>query len=185
MIRYFRLRDDMTIRGRWHLAEVLLPKGAEPPLDSGIQLRDNGRLHAAVSHTGRVLDFCLTSFNTPVATTELAQTVSRVAGPDVQCLPLEIAGQAGWSVLNAVRVIRCLDESRSEFLKWTKDDHRSDLAGQYRQVTKLVLNATGIPGDAHFFRVEGWLVALVVSEAVKQAMESAGCSGAKFIELQM
>ena len=41
-------------------------------------------------------------------------------------------------VLNSLRVLRCIDEERSEFVKWTKQDHRADLAGQYRQITKLV-----------------------------------------------
>lgn len=42
-----------------------------------------------------------------------------------------------------------------------------------------------VPSDAHFFRVEGWVVALIVSEAVKEAMERVGCMGAKFMELTM
>ncbi len=33
------------------------------------------------------------------------------------------------------------------------------------------------------FRVEGWLVALIVSEPVKEAMEQIGCFGAKFVEV--
>ncbi len=86
-------------------------------------------------------------------------------------------------MLNAVRVIRCLDEKRSEFIKWTEHDHRADLAGKYRQVTKLVLIPGAIPPDAHIFRVDGWEVALIVSEVVKVAMESVGCFGAKFTEL--
>ncbi len=184
MTKYFELFDDMTIRGRWHLSDVLLPNGVEPRLDGGVHLLDTSPLQCRVSRTGRVLDFCLTSFNTPVATSSLAQAVGRIARSDVQCLALEIAGQADWRVLNAVRVIRCLDETRSVFTKWTKDDHRGDLAGQYRQVTKLSLDSTCIPTDAHFFRIEGWLVVLVVSEAVKDAMERVGCVGAKFIALQ-
>ncbi|WP_437293712.1 imm11 family protein [Sorangium sp. So ce426] len=183
MTRYFQLRDDVTIRGRWHLSDVLLPTGAEPLFDAGEPVRDSGPLRGTVSHTGSVLDFTLTSFNVPIATSSLAHAVSNIASSDLQCLPVEIAGQAGMMVLNAVRVVRCIDETRSEFVKWTKHDHRADLAGQYRQVTKLVLATDAIPADAHFFRVEGWLVALIVSEAVKEAMERVGCLGAKFLEL--
>lgn len=166
------------------MAEVLLPGGAEPPLDAGIPLNDSGPLTGRVSHAGRVLDFSLTSFSVPVVTARLAEAVSKIAGADVQCLPVGIAGQSGMMVINTVRVIRCLDERRSEFIKWTKDDYRADLAGQYRQVTKLVLDPTSVPVNAHCFRVEGWLVALIVSEEVKEAMESVGCMGAKFIALQ-
>jgi hypothetical protein len=109
--------------------------------------------------------------------------VAAVAGNDVECLPVEIGGQSEMMVLNATRVVRCLDESRSEYIKWTKEDHRADLAGQYRQVSRLVLDPLAIPEDAKFFRIEGWLVALVVSEAVKEAMERAGCRGATFTEV--
>lgn len=165
------------------MSDVLLPTGLEPLLDAGVPLGGAERLAATVSHAGRVLDFSLTSFNVPIATSRLANAIANVAGSDVQCLPVSVAGQAGMTVLNALRVVRCLDETRSEFMKWTKEDHRADLAGQYRQVTKLVLAPGAVPSDAHFFRVEGWSVALLVSEAVKVAMERVGCVGAKFIEL--
>jgi ACT domain-containing protein len=88
-------------------------------------------------------------------------------------------------VLNVLRVVHCVDEARSEFLKWTMNDHRSDLAGQYRQISKLVLDAGALPSDAHFFRIESWLVGLVVSSDLKDAMESVGCVGAKFKELRV
>jgi hypothetical protein len=77
----------------------------------------------------------------------------------------------------------CLDEKRSEFTKWTKNDHRADLAGQYRMVTRLRILTEQVPRDAHFFRVEGWRIALIVSEGVKEAMERVGCLGAKFVEV--
>jgi hypothetical protein len=182
MTRYFQLRDDVTIGGRWHLSDVRSSE-AEPVLDEGVPLINPGRLVATVSHAGRVLEFTVTSFNVPVATSWLAKAVGDTAGSDVQCIPVEIAGKSGFRALNATRVIRCLDEERSEFIKWTQQDHRPDLAGQYRQVTKLVLAPAMIPADAHYFRIAGWLVALVVSEAVKNAMQAAGCLGARFVEL--
>lgn len=86
-------------------------------------------------------------------------------------------------VLNSLRVVLCLDERRSELLEWTKNDHRSDLAGQYRQVTNLVVDCERIPRDAHFFRIDGWRVALIVSADVKEAMERVGCLGAKFVDV--
>jgi hypothetical protein len=179
MTRYFDLMDDVTIPGRWHLGDVLAEDGSEPRLRAGIPF-GGGRLVVPVHHPGIVLDFCLTSFAVPIASAALARAVAAVAGDDVECLPVEIAGQHEMMVLNATRLVRCLDESRCEFIKWTKEDHRADLAGQYRQVSKLMLDPLSIPADVHFFRVEGWRVALIVSEAVKVAMERAGCQGAQF-----
>jgi hypothetical protein len=185
MTRYFELFDDMYIHGRWHLGDVLLPTGEEPLLSRATPLGQEGRLLVDVSHGGRVLDFTLTAFNVPVASSALASAVAKVAGSDVQCLPAEVAGQSGMVVLNALRVVRCIDDTRSEFIKWTEEDNRPDRMGGYRQVTKLVLLPGSIPADANFFRVKGWLVALVVSEGIKNAMERAGCLGAKFYELAM
>lgn len=182
-MRYFELLDDVTVPQRWQLGEVRAQDGTEPRLRVGIRQPDVGPLEAEVTKPGRVLDFSLTSFAVPIAAASLANAIVAIAGSDVQCLPVNVAGQAGMLALNVVRVVRCIDETRSEFLKWTARDHRADLAGQYRQVTRLVVDPASIPADARFFRPEGWLVALVVSERVKAAMERAGCLGAKFVEV--
>jgi hypothetical protein len=76
-----------------------------------------------------------------------------------------------------------LDENRSQFTKWTVNDHRPDLAGEYRMVVNLKVVGSAIPSDAHIFRIKGWLVGLIVSDKVKRAMELAGCLGAKFAEV--
>jgi|JI10StandDraft_1071094.scaffolds.fasta_scaffold40125_5 hypothetical protein len=77
MTQYFQLRDDVTVHGRWHVAELLLPSGEEPLLDTGVPLRNPGPLAGTVSRPGRVLDFSLTSFSVPVATKRLADASSR------------------------------------------------------------------------------------------------------------
>jgi hypothetical protein len=173
----------MTIAGRWHIGEIRAMDGVEPVLDAGQWFDSRLPLFGLVTRPGRVLDFSLTSFAVPIVSSTLAEAITAVAATDVQWLPVDIAEQTGMMVLNALRVIKCLDESRSEFIKWTKQDHRADLAGQYRQVTSLTVDPKAIPSDAHVFRVEGWLVALIVSEDVRAAMERVGCVGAKFIEV--
>jgi hypothetical protein len=47
-------------------------------------------------------------------------------------------------------------------------------------VVKLRIAPASVPRDAQWFRVEGWRVALIVSQDVKQAMEAVGCFGATF-----
>lgn len=183
MTRYFRLEDDVTILKRWHLGSATLLDGTEPRLRAGIRFDTSEHLSIPVTHAGRALDFCLTSFAVPVVVKKIADAVSTVSGNDVQLVPVSIASQADMFVLNALRVICCVDEMRSEFVKWTKLDHRADLAGQYRQITRLVLDVAAIPANTHVFRIAGSLVELVVSEQVKGEMESAGCLGAKFIEI--
>jgi hypothetical protein len=202
MRRFFDLMDDVTVPRRWHIGEVLRSDGSEPLLRSGVVFesehgdqrlrspaaaardsRTRPLLTAELTHPGRPLDFCLTSFAVPVARQTLAEVVAGVVGADVQDIPIRVDNQLGFSVLNALRVVRCLDEDRSEFIKWTERDHRSDLAGKYRMVTQLRLDPRRIPEDAHFFRLKDWEVALIVSEQVKVAMERVGCLGAKFEEV--
>lgn len=183
MTRFFRLQDDVLIQKRWHLGSAVLADGTEPRLRIGRRFDSPEVPCIPVTHSGRVLDFSLTSFAVPVANKRLADAISAMAGKDVQCIPVNISGQENMVVLNVLRVVRCLDETRSEFIKWTTQDHRPDLAGQYRQITRIVLDAGHIPTDAQVFRIEGSLVELVVSESIKKTMEIAGCLGAKFIEL--
>lgn len=185
MSQYFRLLDDVTVPKRWHLGAAALADGTEPRLRAGIRFDSPQTPVIPVTHAGRALDFTLTSFAAPVAKRGLAVAVAAVAGTDVQCIPVNIADHADMVVLNALRVLRCVDERRSDFVKWTKLDHRADLAGQYRQITKLVLDATAVPNNAHFFRIDGSFAELIVSEAVKNAMDRVGCLGAKFIDLQI
>ncbi len=186
-MRYFILEDDMSERqrNRWHIGRVRLADDTIAFLNLGTPLDAPQPLHAEVTHIGHVLDFCHTSFGVPIATKVLADSIGFVAGTDLQCLPVTIGGQTGMMALNALRLIRCIDERRSVYVKWTELDHRPDKAGDYRYFEKLVLARQAVPHDAHFFRIKGYLIHIIVSETVKNAMERVGCYGAKFTELEM
>jgi hypothetical protein len=174
--------DDMNISERWHLGVVLTDDGVEPLFDDGIRCEPRP-LFAEVTRPGRPLDFTVSAFNTPIARASLANAISTAAGSDVQCLPAAIEKQVGFCVVNAIRVVRCIDEDRSRFGKWTEQDGRPDKVGKYRGVPHLRVDPRMIPEDAHFFRLKDWEVVLIVSEPVKDAMERAGCQGAKFQEV--
>jgi hypothetical protein len=179
MKTFFSLVDDVHIADRWHLGEVL--NGGNPlELWNGNPIKGEVRLKAIVDRPGRPLDFSLTSFAAPVVKGDLARAIASVSGTDLQRLPVLIDGHDEYEVLNSVRVVACLNENESEFTKWTEKDHRPEFAGQYRMVTKLKLDRKRIPPDAHFFRIEGWRIALIVSQAVRRAMETSGCLGAIF-----
>jgi len=180
-VRYFELFDDIEVPGRWHLGEVTSSGIARTDLLRGVPIDVADALTTSITHPGRPLEFCLTSFGIPVASEQLADAITSVAAADVQRLPLRISGCNGYEVLNAMRSVACLDESQSDFMKWVPGDHRADLIGQYRMVIKLVIDPMLVPEDAHTFRVTGWPVALLVSEVVKRVMEERGCLGGKFI----
>jgi len=172
--------DDVHIVNRWHLGEISQGGAASLELWNGTPIQSKMSLTVTVDRPGRPLDFSLTSFAAPVARKALGCAVGPIAGADLQRLPIVIDGHEDYEALNAVRVIDCLNEDESEFTKWTRKDHRPDLAGQYRMVTKLKIDTRRIPPDGQFFRVERWRIALIVSQAIRNAMEEAGCFGALF-----
>jgi len=181
MIKYFRLLDDVHVPGRWHLGELFDQSNTVPlNLKIGERWPEGVLPQVEITHSGVVLDFFLTSFAWPIANTKLAEAIAHFAGKDLQRVPVAIPGYQGFEILNSVRIIKCLDEQHSEFMKWTKEDHRADLAGQYRMVTRLKIEAVKLPADAQFFRIEGWRIALIVSEQIKDTMEAHGCKGATF-----
>lgn len=184
MIKYFELFDDVYIPGRWHLGEVVDTSTNLPlELQDGIPANATVMQRVEVDRHGIALEFCLTSFAVPVAARRLADAIASIAAGDLQRLQVDIQGQKDFEILNSVRVIKCLDERRSEFTKWTEKDHRADLAGQYRMVTKLRVDPDRIPSDANFFRIEGWRIALIVSEKIKLAIQTHGGLGAKYAEV--
>lgn len=103
---------------------------------------------------------------------------------EVQFIPARVEGQMErFFLLNTLRIIRCVDETRcSEFSLWTPQDGVPAKVDHYRSVMGLKIDPTAV-GDAHVFRPWGWKNALIVSARVKQAMESEGMRGAKFVEV--
>jgi hypothetical protein len=182
-MKYYRLLDDVRIPQRWHLGDVRLADGSEISLLTGRRLNLSGRAYVDVGTIGRSLDFCLTSFAGPIASAALARAIVHVAGSDVEPIPVTVGERSDFVALNAARRIACVDESRSVYAKWTEDDHRPELAGDYRSIADLHILQEAVPGDAQLFRIERWLVGLIVSESVKDGMERVGCVGAKFLDV--
>lgn len=73
--------------------------------------------------------------------------------------------------------IRCIDDARcEEVVYWQPEDERPDKLGEYQNVRGLKVDPAKI-GPANVFRPWGWLVTLLVSERVKQAMEEERITG--------
>lgn len=126
-----------------------------------------------------LLDFTMTAFAVPVASPRLAEAFTRVAGTALQCIPARIGHREGYKILVATRLVRCLDERRSDFLKWTEADGRPDRTGSYRMVTKLHIDATMVPPDTHIFRIADWDGALIISSEMVAAAKAIGATGLK------
>jgi hypothetical protein len=187
MTRYFDMMDNMRLPGRWVLDGPFDEQGEE--IDSW-QFGEGRRVELArtpcfsMSHQGRALDISQTGLGVPVVHGRVAAILEQLCGKDVQLLPARLEGQvAPWFILNVLRIIRCIDEARCEYVeRWKPEDNRPDKVGEYRNVRGLKVDPSKVGYDAHIFRPWGWRVAILVSEPLKQALEQEGITGVKYIE---
>jgi hypothetical protein len=177
---YYDLTDDMHLNGRWHLGRVFNDEGCDDSdFKMGRLAQIRSRPIVELSVPGVPLDFSLTGINVPVISARFAEVLRPVVGADVQFIPTQVGDRHGYEIMNVLRLIDCIDESRSEFIKWTEKDHRADLAGQYRAVPKLKLASERIPSNVNIFRIKYWTVAIIVSDVFVEAARSIAAVGIK------
>lgn len=176
--RWYRLLDDLDHPRRW---QVGTPTVASTGLEHdpwaftrGVRCAPTGALRAT-AEPGTRLDFTLGALSIPYVSSRLAGELERVAGGDIQLLPVEIEGESLF-VLNVTAMADCLDRDRSVFTEWTEEDGRPD---SYRMVARLVIDPART-GGSKILRVRGWTVPLVVCDEVRMAIEAGGFSGAVF-----
>lgn len=101
----------------------------------------------------------------------------------MQLIPADIEGQPDqYLVLVATHLVRCIDEEASKVRFWTPEHGVPEKVGQYMGVDRLRIDKQKV-GNAKVFRPEGWEVALIVSEDIKDALERTGATGLKFTEV--
>jgi len=186
--KYYEIYDNVYVPGRWHLRMPVNSQGEwidTWQFNEGRVLEFEGPIRFPVKPAGVALEFTLCSMGIPVVHRRVVSLFERLGlQEEVQFIPVEVEGQTEpWFILNALQVIRCIDDARSEeVFYWLPEDNRPEKVGKYRNVRGLKVDPAKI-GDANIFRPWGWLVVLIVSERVKQAMEEEGITGAKFIEV--
>ena len=96
---------------------------------------------------------------------------------------MEVSGQSEpYVLLNITRVVKCIDDEASDEVHYVTPEHGlPDQLGEYRSVIGMRIDPAKV-GDAQVFRTWGW-VAIVVSEAIKEALEELGATGPKFKEV--
>lgn len=173
-MRYFVLRpDDKNYPLQWFLGEPLTNDEYEvDPREFTAARSFRGPLPATVPicNPGTELAFSFGAFDMPVVTNEVAEIIRNLAGDDVETFPVRIPGaKQSYSILNVVRSLRCLDEVRSEFTLWTEADERPEEVGEYRHVSTIRIDPQRTQ-DRHVFRIQGYELALIVTEVVKVAL---------------
>jgi hypothetical protein len=183
--RYYELFDKMSIPGRWLLRMPVDERGEwidTWQFKEGRVLNIEGPIRVPVKPTGTALEFS-SSMGIPVVHRRVVALFERLGlQKEVQFIPAQVEGQSEpWFILNTPRVIRCIDDARcEEVLYWRPEDGQPERVGEYRNVSGLKVDVTKV-GDANIFRPWGWLVVLIVSERVKQALEEEGITGIQFV----
>ncbi len=196
---YYKLYDDVYIPGRWDLGFSLFADGEESGGNEDDDERElfdvwrfkEGRfleidkpIRLTMKPAGVALEFSH-AMGVPIVHRRVVTLFERIGlQKEVQFIPVEVEGQTQpWFILNALRVIRCIDDARCEaVLYYGPEDDEPDRIGEYQNVRGLKVDPEKI-GDAHVFRPWGWNVVLIVSEHVKSALEAEGITGIKFLEV--
>jgi hypothetical protein len=185
MIKYFKICDDVNLPSRWWLGMVRDGFGIEVDPDSftiAHKVDVVTPLAISLQHDGDPLDFTLAAFELPIVSSRTLNLLYELAPDAFQAFFASIENHEGsYAIINFLEIRKCLDETKSEFIKWTKSDHRADKAGQYRQVTKLKIDAK-LVADTEIFRLWGWDTQLIVSERIQRAFIQRKISGVYFVE---
>lgn len=180
--RYFALRDDVVHRDQWDLGPIFSGRSEvlSSRLTTGRVFRRRGKLtcESTSPASATAVAFSMAEIEVPVLSAALAEAVGETAGDTVQLLPLTVDGHP-YVILNSLNIVDCLDESRSTFSKWGASDGSPEKVGEYRDVAELRIDPARASGH-DVFRVKGWDIVLIVSAALRHAMEEAGADGASF-----
>jgi len=183
--RYYRLIDDIYVPDRWTLGGPLDERKQEIRtwlFERGEPAQVEGRMRIPLYDPGKALDFSFVAGTTlPVVHARVAAIFEELAPGDVQLIPVEVEGESEpYVLLNVTRVVKCIDDEASDEVRYVTPKHGlPDQLGEYRSVIGMRIDTSKV-GDTQVFRTWGWRVVIVVSEAIKEALEHMGVSGAKF-----
>lgn len=179
---YFRIHFDPNLRSQWFLDTPISNSGDEWAfwrLRGNVLGNDDLKVwRTKVIRSGQTLPFSFAGFDVPIVDRQVGQLITEEAPGQVQLLPLEIEKtddgvlHSGYFILVATKAVRCVDERRSDFIKWEVNDNRPDKVGEYRMISKLSLDSSLIPHDLKIFRIQGWQQALIVSESLAKSLRN-------------
>ena len=182
-MKYYEMRDDVEAPRRWWLGVPHDALGSD--VNPDIFTLAEG-ISASVPFTipvrrdGASLDFTFGPLDLPIVNRRTYRLLQELTSGCCQFFPAHVENHAGdYALVNFLLCRKSMDESRSVFLKWTEQDHRADKTGQYRQVTKLIIDPART-GSAAIFRLWGWRVSVIVSENIQQAFLSNKITGVRF-----
>src|SRR5690242_11447505 len=154
-MRYFDLYDNVYIRGRWHLRMPLYEEEGREELFDAWRFKE-GRfldiqkpIRISMKPAGIPLEFSH-ALGVPIVHRRVVSLFERLGlQKEVQFIPVEVEGQTEpWFILNALQLIRCIDDARcEEVLYWRPEHGQPERVGEYRNVSGLKVDPAKI-GDA-------------------------------------
>lgn len=180
---FYRLVADPRDKDRWQLSCPRDDEGFEldpRQFTQGKYIQPKSTLTVGVRRLGRKVDFNFGDFDMLVARSRVGSMVQAMVGEGIQRISARVEGeQEIFEILNPLVRVKCVDEAKSEFLRWGVEDGRPDKVGQYRMITRLRLMSSAIK-DRDFFRVDEWPMALIVSDRLKSELEHQTVTGIAF-----
>jgi len=188
-VAYSRKRhfpQEIELPARWYLGAPLSTDPDESfrceEFAMGIRQAVHGALTVEIDYDGVPLDFTFAGVGATVVNAKTADTFRRLSPSDVQLIPTAVENQRDpYFILNAIRLIDCIDHKRSVIQYWPEDDkERPEKAGKPRMVVELRLDRAAIPEGVQVFRIQDWTPPLIISETIKDELERHGTTGIKF-----
>jgi len=189
--RYFSMRDNVYIEGRWHLVDPTDKDGASlrgvfrsgKPASAATPIKLH---HSKFAERGVPVDYVeIDNEIVPVVHVRVAEILANLAPGDVEVFPVVIDEASGqYCIVNVITVRRCIDEAASAYISKYAEEDRDvfpDKVGSYFRVSGLKIDKSQVQG-ARVFRTWGW-GAIIVAEEIKIALETAHVTGVKFVEV--
>ncbi|NOH29415.1 imm11 family protein [Vibrio mediterranei] len=175
-MKYFELNDDINFPNRWYLGDISEVDNWE--LSTSIP-QGSANLKIELVRDGDEMDFTITeAYGVPIVSLKVREALNGIQG--IAFIPVQVLGKkctTEYFILVTSNIVECVDEENSEFQKFDKNDPvRPDKAGEYRAFMKLRLDARKIV-DIDIFRLMKFEVAVIVSEQVKERLESVSTTG--------
>lgn len=166
--------DHVKFPDKWFLDEPLTSNSEEidaREFTEGVPYHGTPPDSVPVAKPGKEVAFHLAAFDMPVVSYEVAEVLSRIAPDDVECFPVEVKhSKASYAILNAICLLDCLDESKSDVTRWSAEDGRPDRLGQIHVISTLRIDPDRTFSH-HIFRLKDWPLTLLVSDLVKDSLE--------------
>ena len=170
---WYRITSGEASRGAWFL---------DDPIDENAIVMDPRRYtegrnaesprpaYVPIYRNGYAASFSMGSFDIPVVSGPVAETLRQHCPDSVQLLPVLIPGQRDiYYIANFLDLLDCVDEERTQVSRWELGDGRDDRIGEYRVLMDITLCQRVCEGN-HAFRIRGWEICLVVSDRLRNAL---------------